>query len=182
VLPVLGFFGSLALLFVIILGIDPGTAKMGFGVICAKNNICTPRQFGCFETSRDLAPQKRLLALEQRLEEVFNEHSPDVIAMENIFFFKNAKTVIRVSQAQGVVLLCAEKHNINVVEYTPLQVKVALTGYGRAEKSQVQKTVQQTLLLNELPKPDDAADALAVALCHFWHQRFNEKVDDKKRI
>ena len=164
-----------------ILGIDPGTAKMGYGIIRAKDSACTPKHFGCFETSRALPPQKRLFILEQHLRKILREYSPDVIAMESIFFFKNAKTIVRVSQAQWVVLLCAQKHNIDVIEYTPLQVKMALTGYGRAEKSQVQKAVQQTLLLDAPPKPDDAADALAIALCHFWHQRFNDKLSSKKR-
>lgn len=159
----------------IILGIDPGTAKLGYGIIQTQGNACVLKHFGCVETKKELSPQKRLRILEQSLIKILTEHSPDAMAMESIFFFKNAKTVVRVSQAQGVVLLCAAKQNIEVAEYTPLQVKIALTGYGRAEKSQVQKTVQQTLALDVVPKPDDAADALAVALCHFWHQKFTGK-------
>lgn len=161
-----------------ILGIDPGTAKTGYGIIRVAGAACSLERFGCIETGAGISPQKRLHILEQNLLKIFRMYPPDEVAMENIFFFKNAKTAVRVSQAQGVILLCAEKHNTEVSEYTPLQVKMALTGYGRAEKSQVQKAVQQTLLLNAPPKPDDAADALAVALCHFWHQRFADKVKD----
>lgn len=165
----------------IILGIDPGTAKTGYGIIQTEGAACILKQYGCIETPPGLSPQKRLRTLEQRLAKVFRAHSPDAIAMENIFFFKNVKTAVRVSQAQGVILLTAEKYRTKVSEYTPLQVKMALTGYGRAEKAQIQKTVQQTLLLAAIPKPDDAADALATALCHFWHQRFADKIKDKGR-
>lgn len=164
----------------IIAGIDPGTAKTGYGIIQIAGATCVLKQYGCIETAAGDSPQKRLHILEQKIAKVFRSHSPDIVAMESIFFFKNVKTAVRVSQAQGVILLTAAKHHIGVSEYTPLQVKIALTGYGRAEKSQVQKTVQQTLSLTTIPKPDDAADALAVALCHFWHQKFTDKLRGAK--
>lgn len=150
----------------IILGIDPGIADMGYGVI-EKNHqgkiihIC----HGSIKTSAGLPFPTRLLEASQQLEKVINEYRPEIVGVEEIFFFKNVKTVINVSQARGVVILAAAKNGLDVCEFTPLEVKQAISAYGRADKKQVQKMVQLILNLKEIPKPDDAADALAVAIC-----------------
>lgn len=149
----------------IILGIDPGTASIGFGVIEYKNKKTSLKEYGCLKTSPADTTAIRLRELYQKLCALVKKHKPALMAVEDIFFFKNLKTAIKVSQARGVILLCGAMHHISVAEFTPLQVKQAVAGYGRAEKAQVQKMVKTILALGEMPKPDDAADALAVALC-----------------
>lgn len=148
----------------VILGIDPGTAATGYGLI-KKNGELKLIDYGCIKTSTDLTTAERLKELNNQLNSVIRRYKPDMVAVEDIFFFKNLKTAIKVSQARGVILLTAAKLNIPVFEYTPLQVKQAVTSYGRAEKIQVQKMVKVLLDLKEIPKPDDASDALAVAIC-----------------
>jgi len=148
----------------VILGIDPGTAATGYGLI-KKNGELKLIDYGCIKTSTSLTTTERLKELNNQLNSVIRRYKPDMVAVEDIFFFKNLKTVIKVSQARGVILLTAAKLNIPVFEYTPLQVKQAVTSYGRAEKIQVQKMVKILLNLKEIPKPDDASDALAVAIC-----------------
>lgn len=148
----------------IILGIDPGTAATGFGVI-KKNRELKLIEFGCIKTPTSLTTAERLKELHNQLSKLIKKHKPDIMAVEDIFFFKNLKTAIKVSQARGVILLSAAKSKISVFECTPLQVKQAITGYGRAEKIQVQKMVKMLFNLKEIPKPDDAADALAAAIC-----------------
>ncbi len=148
----------------IILGIDPGTATTGYGLI-KKNGEINLINYGCIKTSCDLTTAERLKELYNQLDSLIKKYQPDIAAVEDIFFFKNLKTAIKVSQARGVILLTATKSNIPIFEYTPLQVKQAITSYGRAEKIQVQKMVKTLLNLDEIPKPDDAADALAVAIC-----------------
>jgi len=148
----------------IILGIDPGTAATGFGII-KKNRELKPIDYGLITTPADLSTAERLNRLHNELHLLIKKHKPDIVAVEDIFFFKNLKTAIKVSQARGVILLTAAKSKIPIFECTPLQVKQAITSYGRAEKIQVQKMVKVLLDLKEIPKPDDAADALAVAIC-----------------
>jgi crossover junction endodeoxyribonuclease RuvC len=148
----------------IILGIDPGTAATGYGII-KKQKELKIIDYGCIQTSPQLSTAERLQKTHQQITKIIKKHKPNIIAIEDIFFFKNLKTVIKVSQAQGVALLAAGQKKIPVAEYTPLQIKQAVTSYGRAEKSQVQKMVKILLNLKEIPKPDDAADALAVAIC-----------------
>jgi len=148
----------------IILGIDPGTAIIGYGLI-KKDREISLLDYGCITTSKELTSAERLKELHTKLEKIIKKHKPDIAAVEDIFFFKNLKTVIKVSQARGVILLAAAQQKIPVFEYTPLQIKQAITTYGRAEKIQVQKMVKLLLNLKEIPKPDDAADALAVAIC-----------------
>lgn len=148
----------------IILGIDPGTATTGFGVI-KKNKELTLIDYGCIKTTTNFTTAERLKKLHDQLNSLIKKHKPDMVAVEDIFFFKNLKTAIKVSQARGVILLTAAKSKIPVCEYTPLQIKQATTSYGRAEKMQVQKMVKVLLNLKEIPKPDDAADALATAIC-----------------
>lgn len=148
----------------IILGVDPGTATTGYGLIeRSKTLVCL--DYGLIQTSPLLAPAERLKILNEKLGKIIKKHKPDVLAVENIYFFKNLKTALPVSQAKGVILLAAAKENIKIVEFTPLQVKMGITGYGRADKKQIQRMVQSLLRLKNMPKPDDAADALALAIC-----------------
>lgn len=151
----------------IILGIDPGTAIIGFGIIEkeAKNQKLKLIEYGCIKTSSSLSTAERLKILNEELILLIKKHKPDIVAVEDLFFFKNLKTAIKVSQARGVILLTACNADVPVEEYTPLQIKQAVACYGRAEKSQVQKMVKTLLNLKEIPRPDDAADALAVAIC-----------------
>jgi crossover junction endodeoxyribonuclease RuvC len=148
----------------IIFGIDPGTATTGFGII-KKNKELTLIDYGCIKTTTNFTTAERLKKLHDQLNSLIKKHKPDMVAVEDIFFFKNVKTAIKVSQARGVILLTAAKSKIPVYEYTPLQIKQATTSYGRAEKIQVQEMVKVLLNLKEIPKPDDAADALATAIC-----------------
>lgn len=148
----------------IILGIDPGTATTGFGVI-KKNKEIKLIEYGCIKTLTNLTTAERLRVLHNQLNLLIKKHKPDMVAVEDIFFFKNLKTAVKVSQARGVILLTAAKSKIPIFECTPLQIKQAITSYGRAEKIQVQKMVKVLLNLKEIPKPDDAADALAAAIC-----------------
>ena len=149
----------------LILGIDPGTVAIGLGLIEYKNKKATLVAFDCLATNPKETTAERLNDLHQKLTKFIKKHKPEIIAVEDLFFFKNTKTVIKVSQARGVILLAASQQKITVYEYTPLQIKQALTGYGRAEKKQVQHMVKAVLGLKEIPQPDDAADALAAAIC-----------------
>ncbi|MEK7160612.1 MAG: crossover junction endodeoxyribonuclease RuvC [Patescibacteria group bacterium] len=149
----------------LILGIDPGTAMIGVGLIEYKNKKATIKGYDCLTTSARDTTAQRLLDLHQQLTKFIKKHQPDLIAVEELFFFKNLKTAIKVSQARGVILLAAQQTGALIFEYTPLQVKQALTGYGRAEKTQVQQMVKAILSLKNIPQPDDAADALAIAIC-----------------
>jgi len=149
----------------IILGIDPGTARIGIGLIKYENKKAAILCYDCLTTSPKDDTAQRLKDLHDQLTKFLKKHQPDAVAVEDIFFFKNLKTAIKVSQARGVILLAASQQKIRIFEYTPLQIKQALTGYGRAEKQQVQHMVKAVLELKELPQPDDAADALAAAIC-----------------
>jgi crossover junction endodeoxyribonuclease RuvC len=149
-----------------ILGIDPGTATTGFGLILKEGPKLTKIDYGVISTSKTLEMPKRLSILHDDLQEIFKGLKPDVIVVEKLFFTNNITTAMTVSQARGVVLLVAEQNNIAIAEYTPLQVKMAVSGYGKATKKQVQKMVKKILKLEVIPKPDDAADALAIAICH----------------
>lgn len=148
-----------------ILGIDPGTALIGIGVIDYQNKKVAFRDYDCLKTQKNQSAAARLDDLFNQLNKVFKKYRPDLVAVEDIFFFKNVKTAVAVSQARGVILLAAARQNIDIREFTPLQVKQALTGYGRAEKRQIQLMVKAVLGLKEIPRPDDAADALAIAIC-----------------
>ncbi len=149
-----------------ILGIDPGTATVGWGVIEVQGGKTTSVAYGHISTSKDLAPQKRLAEIASDLETIIKQYQPEEAAVEELFFFKNQKTIISVAQARGVILLTLENFCVNISGYTPLEVKQALTNYGRAEKTQIQLMVQAILKLPAIPQPDDTADALAIALCH----------------
>lgn len=149
----------------VILGIDPGYAIIGYGVIDtnAKDMVL---DYGAITTPKEDTLPIRLERIEASLKYLFDKYKPDVVAIEELFYFKNQKTVIQVAQARGVIILACQKYCGNIYEYTPLQIKQALTGQGRAEKAQVQYMVKAILGLDSIPKPDDAADALAVAICH----------------
>ncbi len=152
----------------VILGIDPGTATTGWGVIKKPKNKKGKLKvvdYGIITTKPELATGERLKILNNNLNRIIKRYNPDALAVESLYFFKNLKTAMPVSQAKGVVLLTAAKKNIPVYEFTPLQVKMAVVGYGRAEKKQVQEMVKIILGLKETPKKDDAADALGIALC-----------------
>ena len=159
----------------IILGIDPGLATLGFGVLekDARGN-CRALDCGVITTPKDEGLPVRLALLEEGLQKILNKYNPDEIAMEELFFAKNITTGIAVAHARGVALLTCVKHCGKLYEYTPLQIKQALTGYGKADKKQIQTTVTAQLKLKSIPRPDDAADALAVALCHAASSRFGE--------
>lgn len=157
-----------------ILGIDPGIAIMGYGVIDFDGNKVKVLENGVITTSSKSRTPQRLDILYKNLNEIIMDFNPDEFAIEELFFNQNVKTAITVGHARGVQILCAQENNLPIYEYTPLQIKQAITGYGRASKSQMQKTVTTLLNLKEIPKPDDAADALSVALCHALSQRFKE--------
>ena len=150
----------------IVIGIDPGTATTGYGVIKKKKDgSLETLDFGCITTSPVLQAGKRLKIISDDLNKIITKYKPEFLAVESLYFFKNLKTAMPVSQAKGVILLVAAEKDIPVFEFTPLQVKMTVAGYGRAEKKQVQKMIQNFLNLKEFPKKDDAADALGVALC-----------------
>lgn len=156
----------------IILGIDPGTATTGYGVIRKIQNSKLKTQnglecldYGIIQTSSSSPTPERLKILSDKLDKLIKKYEPEILAVENVYFFKNLKTALPVSQAKGVILLAAGKKKIPVKELTPLQIKMGVAGYGRAEKKQVQRMVRCLLNLKEMPKPDDAADALAAAIC-----------------
>ncbi len=149
-----------------ILGIDPGTTMMGWGIIDKNKRQIVPLKYGCIRAVPNCPRQERLFHIHQSLCEIIERNKPDVLAIEELFFFKNQKTIISVAEARGVAIVTASEFNIPMFEYTPLQIKQALTGYGRADKKQVQEMVRLSCNLKECPKPDDAADALAVAICH----------------
>ncbi|MFZ5650791.1 MAG: crossover junction endodeoxyribonuclease RuvC [Bacillota bacterium] len=150
----------------IILGVDPGTAITGYGVVGFCGNRFSVLQYGCVRTSPDMDLAGRLGVLYQSLNGVINGYSPDHFAIEQLFFNKNAKTALAVGHARGVAMLAAIQSGLPVFEYTPLQVKQAVVGNGRAAKEQVQFMVKTLLNLDSKPSPDDVADALAVAMCH----------------
>ena len=149
----------------IILGIDPGTAALGYGIIERSGSRLRAIDFGCLVTSPDLPMPERLMAIHQLVDELIALHQPAVVAVERLFFSRNAQTAIAVGQARGVILLAAAQHGRPVREATPNEVKSAVAGYGAADKEQVQRMVQLVLGMSELPRPDDAADALAIAVC-----------------
>lgn len=149
-----------------ILGIDPGIAIVGFGIIEYDNVKFRVVDYGAITSPAHTPVPERLKMIYDDLNYVIEKYEPDEIAVEELFYNNNAKTVINVAQARGVLILAGQNHNIPVFEYTPLQVKQSVVGYGRAEKKQVQQMVKNILGLSEVPKPDDTADAVAIAICH----------------
>jgi crossover junction endodeoxyribonuclease RuvC len=149
-----------------IIGIDPGTGILGFGIIDYLKDNLKLVDAGVIRTTKNDKAENRLEVIFNELTKIIDENKPDIMSVEKLFFAQNVTTAMSVSQARGVVLLCAKQANLNIFEYTPLQIKQSLTGYGRADKRQIQEMVKVLLKLNTIPKPDDCADALAAAITH----------------
>ncbi len=149
-----------------IIGIDPGYAIVGYGVLDYSANRFTVVEYGAITTDAGTPFGRRLEIIFDELTALLEKHRPDAMSVEKVFYNNNAKTVIDVSQARGVLMLAAQKAGVPVFEYTPLQVKQSVVGYGRAEKKQIQEMTKRILNLESVPKPDDTADALAMAICH----------------
>ena len=164
----------------ITLGVDPGTALLGFGLVQGDDDpeLVT---FGVVETTKAESMPERLKRLYDAVWELIREHEPDVLAIEQLFFSRNVTTALAVGQARGVVLLAAAQHGMEVFEYKPSEVKQTIAGYGNADKPQMQEMVRILLNLREIPRPDDAADALAVALCHVQMSRLSRRFGIKER-
>lgn len=148
------------------LGIDPGTAITGWAILEEKLGKISSLAYGCIYTSKEKSTAERLKEVSNDLKKIVKKYKPREAAIEDIFFFKNLKTVVKVIQSRGVILLTLEELKVKIFEYTPLQVKQALTGYGRAEKRQIQIMTKNFLNLKSIPRPDDVADALAIGICH----------------
>jgi crossover junction endodeoxyribonuclease RuvC len=149
-----------------IIGIDPGTGRLGFGVIDIVNTKPILIDAGVITTPKSDSDATRLVTIHNELTEIIAQYKPNIMAVERLFFAQNVTTAMTVAQARGVILLCGAQSGLHIAEYTPLQIKMALTGYGRATKQQIQEMVRVLLGLTDIPKPDDCADALAVALVH----------------
>lgn len=162
----------------LVLGIDPGTAITGYGLVRSADDELTLVDYGAITTSANSPLPQRLQALHQGLTELISHHQPTAVAVEELFFSRNVRTALAVGQARGIVLLAAADAGLPVHEYTPLQVKQAVVGYGRATKDQVQQMVRMLLGLDFVPQPDDAADAIAVAICHLHSIRLTTLVAD----
>ena len=162
-----------------ILGIDPGTAIVGWGVIDFDEKSIKNRTvaYGHIETSKELSTCQRLEEIYDGIISLITTYQPQEAAVEELFYFKNAKTVITVAQARGVVLHTCHHNNLSIAEYTPLQIKQSLTGYGRADKKQMQEMVKNMLKLKSVPQPDDTADALAVAMCHINSRKYSQHIN-----
>lgn len=155
----------------VIIGFDPGIGRTGWGVIKVEGSKNIPLEYGCIETRADQELPIRLVVIKKEVERLINKHNPDIVGVEDLFFNTNAKTALIVGQARGVIIATVAERDITVLSMTPLQIKVAITGYGHAEKDQMGKMVKMLLGLNAIPKPDDTADALACALaCSFSHK------------
>ncbi len=159
----------------IILGIDPGIAIVGYSIIECNGNKFKAIEYGCIRTDAELFFPDRIKIIYDNLIDIIEKYKPSDLAIEELFFNKNVKTAIKVGQARGVEILAAVNQGLEIYEYTPLQIKQAVVGYGRADKNQVQEMVKVLLNLKEKPKPDDVADALAVAICHGSSIKFKEQ-------
>lgn len=149
----------------IILGIDPGTTIIGYGIIETRPKGLSCLDYGVFRTPSNTANQDKIVSIYSFFEALIKKHRPDKAGIEKLFYFKNAKTITQVSEIKGAIILAMAKQGLEVNEFTPLQVKQAVSNYGRADKKQVQKNISLILGLKEIPHPDDAADALAIAIC-----------------
>ncbi|NIN66469.1 MAG: crossover junction endodeoxyribonuclease RuvC [Anaerolineae bacterium] len=155
----------------LVLGIDPGTAITGWGAVRKQGDDLILVDYGTVDTSHDIPLPQRLQTIHRELGEIVSQHHPDAVAVETLFFSKNVKTALSVGQARGVALLAIAEAGIPFHEYTPLEVKQSVVGYGRATKDQIQQLVKMLLRLDSVPQPDDAADAIAVAICHIHSAR-----------
>ena len=157
-----------------ILGIDPGYAIVGYGIIEKKGSNIKMLEYGSIQTEAHTSTAIRLEIIFNELNQIIKDYNPNEVAYEKLFHEKNTKTFMAVSQARGVEILAGKINNLDIFEYTPLQIKTALVGYGRATKLQVQESVKRILNLQDIPKPDDAADALAIAICHSFSGKFKD--------
>jgi len=155
----------------IVIGIDPGLARLGYGVLQAERETITPIDYGCLQTPAQMPAGERLLSQYNGVAALLDRYLPACLALEQLFFTKNVTSAMSVSEVRGVILLAAQQRQIPVIEYTPNQVKQAITGSGRADKRQVQEMICRLLHLDAVPKPDDAADGLSIALCHIHVMR-----------
>ena len=155
----------------IVIGIDPGVARLGYGVIHVDKGVITPLCYGCIETKAGRRQAERLLEIYTEIMALFERYPPDCLAIEKLFFTKNVTSAMSVSEVRGVILLAAEQRHLPVEEYTPNQIKQAIAGSGRADKVQMQEMIRRLLHLDEVPQPDDAADGLSIALCHIHIMR-----------
>lgn len=161
----------------LVLGIDPGVAITGFGLVVEGTQGVSAVDYGTLETPARMPLPERLHKLHVELAELIRRHRPEVMAIEELFFCRNVTTALGVGHARGVVLLAAAQAGLRVSEYTPMQVKQAVTGYGRASKAQIQDMIRLLLCLDHIPRPDDAADALAIAVCHAHSYRLSALAD-----
>jgi crossover junction endodeoxyribonuclease RuvC len=164
-----------------ILGIDPGIAIVGFGFIDKQGSKVTPVQYGCIQTEAHTPEEERLMHVYEAMVQLIDKYKPDAVAFEKLFFNRNVTTAMSVSQARGVLVLAAAQKGLPIAEYTPMQVKQAIVGYGKAEKRQVQEMTRMFLKLQAIPKPDDVADALSVAICHAHSYTLNSKINEVLR-
>ncbi|MFH1454279.1 MAG: crossover junction endodeoxyribonuclease RuvC [Armatimonadota bacterium] len=155
----------------IILGIDPGTATTGYGIIHTSGDVVDLIKYGCIKTSSDTEKKYRLKQIYEALTLLIDEYNPDILAVELLFFNKNTKTALSIGEVRGIIFLACAVKNVKLFEYTPLQVKNTLVGYGRADKNQMKQMVQLQFNLEKPPTPDDAADAVAIALCHLASEK-----------
>lgn len=158
-----------------IIGVDPGLGRLGWGIVEAHNSSFRAKDFGCIETSGKMVEEQRIKVVYDELTKIIQTNKPDVMAVEELFFSRNVTTAFMVGQARGVVLLAAAQSGLPVVAYNPGEVKVAVTGYGKAEKKQIGQMVKVILKLGTLPKLDDTTDALAIALTHGFSQKMGIK-------
>lgn len=157
------------------LGLDPGLAILGFGIIDEEGNKLKLVDYGIINSEPDITFPERLKLLYYDLDFLINRYKPEIVAVEELFYNRNATTAIKVAQARGVQVLCCQQHELPLYEFTPLQVKQTITGYGRADKKQVQLMVKNLLNMDHMPQPDDAADAIAIAICLSFAGRFKDQ-------
>ena len=163
-----------------VLGIDPGSLKSGYGLVDEQQGQLTVVDYGVIRTVPDTPLAQRLLLISARLQELLARHAPDEVAVEDVFVAKNAQSSLKLGQARGAILLTVAQAGLPVAEYTPLEVKQSAVGYGRADKEQVQQMVKVLLRLKEIPTPDDAADALAIAICHHHSVKVRHQIEGRR--
>lgn len=160
-----------------VMGVDPGLERLGYAMIRVDGNTIQALSYGLISTQKTEAHPKRLKQIYADLQEIIQDRRPDYLSVETLIFAKNVKTASSISEVRGVILLSGALFDIPIVEYTPLQVKMAVTGYGKSAKPQIERAVQMILGLSEIPKPDDVCDALAIAICGANHIRYTQRID-----
>ncbi len=165
-----------------VMGIDPGSIKSGYGVVDQIGQQLQAVEFGVIKTPAKALLPKRLLTINERLRVLIEQFHPDVVAVEDVFFAQNAKSALKLGQSRGAILLTAAQAGLEVAEYSPLEVKQAVVGYGRADKMQVQQMVKNLLGLQDIPRPDDAADAMAIAICHHHSAKVRQQIEQQLRV